>query len=624
MPVGKMTFETEIDTKKFEAQIKELEKKLEVMVKTLENESKIPVRFRMSEDEKLKLEADIEKIKNKIYSLRESMIETEKTGNNMTDSLSKGFKKGRNSLKRFALSLFSIASIYSSVSRASSAYLSQDIELANKLQSVWTGLGSFLAPLLNWLSEILLKGVGYLNVFIKALTGIDYVARANAKGLNKQTGAQKKLNKQLAQFDEINKISKEDQGGVSAGGTSGTIDIPELDDRIVKKLQKMAYWLKENWYWIKKVGEVLLITFGAIKIAKLIGNIAKLIGFGGTATAAGAGLMGLVSALAVIASIGVITFVVKGVYDDIKELHSTIASIRRNGKVAYSESLKNAKDYNEILDLTTTKLDLNGNLLKTTTKQEYIRTGQAREYYDLLKDSVFQNFLGLGRMQQINETQKMNNEELQKYYQWLVDCWKQNEQIIKALEEAGYDTTQLRKYQSEFKVEVDKTQASLKGVDGIVKGVETKTSKSKDNVKETAKGLEKLNNRKLDDKSLKINIDADTSKAEKKSEGFFTKLFKNMNLSLFAKGFKIKGLATGGIVNNPGHGVPIGNVITGESGREGVIPLTDPRAMSELGAEIGKWITINNAIDVNMDSRRINRILATSKNNELYNKGGVI
>ena len=39
----------------------------------------------------------------------------------------------------------------------------------------------------------------------------------------------------------------------------------------------------------------------------------------------------------------------------------------------------------------------------------------------------------------------------------------------------------------------------------------------------------------------------------------------------------------------PNKGTMLGSAIGGESGREGVLPLTDTQAMAELGKEIGKW-----------------------------------
>ena len=72
-------------------------------------------------------------------------------------------------------------------------------------------------------------------------------------------------------------------------------------------------------------------------------------------------------------------------------------------------------------------------------------------------------------------------------------------------------------------------------------------------------------------------------------------------------------LATGGIVDMPGKGVDIGGAITGEAGREGVLPLTNPQAMAELGKEIGKWINVNNTLNNYMDGRLIQRNLLKSQ-----------
>ena len=72
---------------------------------------------------------------------------------------------------------------------------------------------------------------------------------------------------------------------------------------------------------------------------------------------------------------------------------------------------------------------------------------------------------------------------------------------------------------------------------------------------------------------------------------------------------KIPLLATGGIVDLPRRGVNIGGAIAGEAGAEGVIPLTDPRAMETLGETIGRYITINANIPVSVGNRQIARVI---------------
>lgn len=78
--------------------------------------------------------------------------------------------------------------------------------------------------------------------------------------------------------------------------------------------------------------------------------------------------------------------------------------------------------------------------------------------------------------------------------------------------------------------------------------------------------------------------------------------------------FSLPRLAKGGIVNNPGRGVPIGGAIAGEAGAEGVIPLTDSQQMALLGEAIGRYITVNANITNNMNGRVISREIQKVQN----------
>ena len=80
-------------------------------------------------------------------------------------------------------------------------------------------------------------------------------------------------------------------------------------------------------------------------------------------------------------------------------------------------------------------------------------------------------------------------------------------------------------------------------------------------------------------------------------------------------------LKAGGIVNMPNKGTLVGGAITGEAGREGVIPLTDQQAMAELGREIGKNVLVNLTNITSMNGRIISRELkqVQSEQNFAYN-----
>ena len=83
----------------------------------------------------------------------------------------------------------------------------------------------------------------------------------------------------------------------------------------------------------------------------------------------------------------------------------------------------------------------------------------------------------------------------------------------------------------------------------------------------------------------------------------------------YAKGgIVVPKLASGGIINRPSRGVPIGQAIGGEHGMEGVIPLTDSQQMELLGEAIGRYITINANITNTMNGRVISRELQKVQN----------
>ena len=410
---GKVVIGTDLNTKSIDAQVTKLEKDLETMVKALETDMKIPVELRMSEDEKLKLENDIEKTKNRIISLKESMQDVGNEADKTTTKISKGFKKGTTTLKRFALSLFGIHSMYRLASRASSAWLSQDTELAQKLQNVWIGLGALVSPVIEKISDLMLKALGYLNEFVKALSGgrIDFIAKANAKALEKQTKAQKELNRQTYDFDEIRK-QQEQNAGVSSGISSGGINIPELDDRLVKKLQNLAKWLRENQELVKGLAIAFGVAFGAYKIASLLSNIGKLIGV----ASAGTGLAGLGAILGTLAQIGVIAIGVSLLYtgltgrniiDDLKEIHNNIRALKD-----IEEEQKNAK---------LKGLEESLNLIEATNK--------ALENTNITEE----------RANQLLEIKKDNIEDVKKYLQDWEILYGLSEEEIKRINDALKD-----------------------------------------------------------------------------------------------------------------------------------------------------------------------------------------
>ena len=344
---GRVVFEIDADTKHFDNQIENVKEELnELLLRYDETKAMKP--FKGKEEDLRYLGIQIEKANNKLVSLQNQeervmqqqqklQQENQKTG----VSFDKAFSKGLKTAKKLVLGIVGIRSAYMLARKASSAYMAEDTELAQKMQSAWVGLGAFLEPFLTWVSEIMLKLVGYLNVFIKALTGVDYIANANAKSIAKQTKEQEKLNKAVKEYQnydfDVIRTQQSDSGGFGASdsGTSSLIELPELNDKIVKKLQDLAKWLKDNKDLIEDIGIALGITFGAIAIGKLLTNIATLIG-----SAVGfTGLAGLLAILSLLAIVWTITLIVNGL-DDLKEAWDIYNRLVEEGVIQPQEKRK--------------------------------------------------------------------------------------------------------------------------------------------------------------------------------------------------------------------------------------------------------------------------------------------
>ena len=585
---GKIVIGTEINTKQFDAQIKVLKNKLKDIESSLQMASKDKTLFSTREIEEM--EAEAENLRNKIGSLQGDFKKTNK-------ETSKGFDKGIKTLKRFALSLFSVGSIFAGVSKASSAYLSQNEELAKKLQSVWIGLGSFLEPAINAISNIMLKGLGYLNEFIKALTGVDYIAKANAKALEKQTKAQAKLNKETQQydFDVIRRQQNISSTSADEGiDTSGLINIPELNENIVKRLQDMAKWLKENWYWIKEVGKAILLVFGIKAIENILKNIGLLIGSKSSLT----GIVGLTELLKVLATIGVITIGVDILYSGItgRDLVQDLKNILKGFeelKGAHKQNTKTSKGLTEQSKNLSTTIDklgesgeLTGEKLQHTIKALEVTKNNSLDLFETMERSktFFGNFNG-------------DNKEVKKGQEEVAEQLKITTNDYKKLYEQGLlNDTQSKDYEETLGLQII-TMDKL--------GKETQNLKT-DYEKLTGKTWTIKIEREITDKYSGLNYKASNKGAFIEGLENLFKPLGNLFIPLFRNQRK---MAQGGIVTQPTR------ALIGEAGYpEAVVPLTD-NYLKTLANLIGQYNSGSgqNVTNVYLNGRLIQREISKTQ-----------
>ena len=215
----------------------------------------------------MKIEADIEKLENRLRKLQSQGQNTGKETSSAFDKIkakvkSAGtqlaglggkFKNGIKSIKKFALGLLSVRTAVSMVSKAMQSYLSYDTQLANSVQNCWNVLGSLLAPVLEFVVSLFSKAVSYVNAFVQALTGINLVARANKKAIDSQAKSTKKLSEAQSSLDEFHNIN-EDSG---SGNDTKPITVEPVD------MSKLDFLFD----WIEKAKQLLATLFDPVKQA---------------------------------------------------------------------------------------------------------------------------------------------------------------------------------------------------------------------------------------------------------------------------------------------------------------------------------------------------------------------
>lgn len=173
---------------------------------------------------------------------------------NLSKGFTNAFDGGIKSIKKFALALLSVRTMFSMISRAMQSYLSYDTQLADSIQNCWNVLGSLLAPILEYVIGLFSKAVSYINAFVSALTGINLVARANKKALDSQAKSTKKLSEAQSSLDEFHTVGNDSGSG---GSENKPIEVEEVD---LSKLDVL-------FSWIDKAKQLLATLFDPIKQA---------------------------------------------------------------------------------------------------------------------------------------------------------------------------------------------------------------------------------------------------------------------------------------------------------------------------------------------------------------------
>lgn len=307
--------QVEKEITKIEARIKELKDMVDLEWGDTGTEANMfpKVELAVQEENLKKYQDRLNELKNKSKGTDN---ETKKLSFSFRD-VGKFAENGSKKMKRFVLSLLGARTAYGMVSRAMHSYMAQDQEMQDKMQSVWTGIGVALAPIMEMVANMAITITKYIMYITEALTGVDLLEKALAK-------TSKQMTKSLTAMDEITNLGEKNQFQSLKELMEGTQIDTTFADKLVSALKPVYDIIKGIVDFATKHPETIAVILGGWATINLISSI---IGSGKT------GLVGIALALSVIAGISI-----KNVIDEFKEL-----------KKAEEGALQNLQGQNETI-----------------------------------------------------------------------------------------------------------------------------------------------------------------------------------------------------------------------------------------------------------------------------------
>lgn len=567
-----------------------------------------------------KQKADVDQLKGSI----------DKMGSSFTGAVKKAGK--------LALAIFGIRTAYMLLQRASSELSSYDEQYAANLEYIRFVLTQAVAPILRYIVNLVMQLLAYVNAIAQAWFGVNLFANGSVeafqkmkKGASGVSKAVKEIKKQLLGFDEINMLTDQSDTGTSAG--AGGVAMPSLDlSSWQGKIPDWLQWIIDHKNEILALltgiaTALLLIKFGmsgikalgiGLIVAGIVLSVQSLLSylkdptwknFGNIIKGIGLAIGGLAIViasvpLAIIAAALVIHGIIISYWDKIKEKwQEGIDWIWKLG-----DNLQ--KDIGQKLEWLPQKLGTAGAIIRALIQTAVLFiTSSVNSLFEIILKVFDKIYSGIKKvLDGIILIFKGNFKEgiaqvaegikdiiigawMAIYHKFIwvwetiLNMFRHGGTIFNGLKEGISDT---------FK----------NAVNGIIIGI--------NNVMSYAfSGLNGILNRIRD---IRIDLGAFGSFSP------FSGIWGYNPIPVP----QIPMLKTGAIINMPNKGTLVGNgsALGGEAGKEGVIPLTDQQAMSELGREIGKNVLINLTNIMQMNGRVIGREMKQITNTQdfAYNR----
>ena len=540
---GYVVIGTKLDTKSFDAEIRYVETQLE----------EIEYKFKQADmgfevGDTVKLEAQYSRLSKQLDKLNQKQADLNKTDlSNVQKSIDNIGKSTSNTIKnvaRWALGIFAIESAYGFVRQAMSSVSQYNEQIATDVEYIRYALGSMLQPIIEGLIQLAFRLLTYVNYIAQAWFGVNLFANASTKSFEKNNKA---LGNSVKSAKELNKqIAGFDEMNVLSD-TSSNSGGGAGDGAISLPSMDLSQWQGEVPEWVKWIADNKDLV------------IAGLLGIAGGLVAINLGLkpiqaLGIGIALAgiILAIQNLIKFLQDPTFENFTNIIIGIGTaIIGVGIIISSIPLIVAGVIAVIVATIVKNYDyIMGLFNKLINWFETDFIGALRYLFGPIGDIIAAPFIFAVNV-------------MKSSFEGLFGGIKKIVTGIIQIFKGDFKNGIMNVFGGLKDILLAPFNALVSGINSLIRGVN------------------------------RIRFDVPDW-----VPGFGGKKF-GFNIP------QIPRLAVGGIVNMPGRGVPIGGAIAGESGREGVIPLTDSQAMETLGATIGKYININLTNITKLDNRQI-------------------
>ena len=553
---GKVVIGCDLDTRSFDAQIDYVESQMQEIEDKLKQAD---MGFEVGDTQKL--EADYERLGIKLDNLRKKQAKLNQEQAQMgkldlsevqtgINNVNKGLQGTIKKVAKWGLALFGIRTAYNAIRGAMSTLSQYDTQMADNIEYIRYALASSLQPVIQTILNLVIKLLQYINYIAKAWTGKNLFKTADAFK-NAQKGA-KGLNKELQKTTASFDEMNVLQDTKSGGGGGADITAPNID--LTGMQGEIPQWLK----WIVDNKDLIISALfgiaGGIIAIKLGADLLMGLGIGLII----AGIVKMVKAI--------IDFIKDPSWDNFAKILEGLTVILIGVAIAML-AVNAANPVAWIVLAIAAVAALAALIIENWDKIKSVLGTVGQWIYDHIIKPVANFFSDL--WQGIKDG-------VGSAVQWVKD---------------------------KFKTIVDFFGNLISKIVGLFKKIGTKVGDAisgafKAVINGVLKAIENILNFPIKSINKLINV---------------INKVPGINLGNLPT-FKLPRLAKGGIINQPGRGIPVGSAIGGERGQEGVIPLTDSQQMQLLGEAIGRYVTINANITNTMNGRVISRELQKVNN----------